>query len=707
VSQGTSPFPISDDPASGTAGLGGERPDRRHSLARRLRNVIIAIIVPILAVWLVLYVTKGRFLKGTFERVATSLLQRKVSVDSGFELYFNPIEIRFAADGLHVANPIWASKPDLFSATHVDADIAPLSLIFGRRHMRSLNMTNGAIDAEWDAAHVTNTWTFGSNTNGKPFELPIIDRASLSASTVRFKDPRLRFLADLSLHSIASRNARIGGAVRLDGHGRLRDTPFTLTGALQSPDATVARGRNQLTLKVRAAENIIDIAGNLPSLADVENVPLAVRARGKDVDDLLRIIDVVVPETRAYVLKATLIKSGTDYSFSNMSGRFGDSDIAGKFTVHDRQTRVRLDAVLFSRSLDIIDAAPFIGYSPDIVAEKGAIAAAAETGAAPANLIPNAPIPVERMQSFDATLHYRIGAIRSRHLPISNVDLNLSLDHGMLKLDPLRFAMSKGEVIATMAFNARVHPVRATYDIRLTPTPMGSLLSGFGVAESGTTGTIHGRMELQGVGDTLHDSLSSANGRIAFIIPAGTLSQRNVQLSELDIGVFAQRLFQHKLKEPVAINCGLVAFTVRNGTAAADPILIDTEKNVIAGNGSFNFRNEAIDLSVKADGKKFSLFSGQSPIRLGGRFSSPSINPLSPALIGRAGAAVALGVVGTPVASMLAFVDLGGGKAAACGPVLAGATANAQRTTKGKPRNDVGTGTPGVRATHKKLFGLF
>ena len=207
--------------------------------------------------------------------------------------------------------------------------------------------------------------------------------------------------------------------------------------------------------------------------------------------------------------------------------------------------------------------------------------------------------------------------------------------------------------------------------------------------------------------NTLHDSLSRANGRIALIIPAGTLSRRNEQLSELDIGAFAQRLFQHKLKEPVTINCGLDAFTVRNGTAAADPILIDTQKNVIAGNGSFNFGNEAINLSVKADGKKFSLFSGQSPVRLGGRFSSPSINPLSPSLIGRAGAAVALGVVGTPVASMLAFVDLGGGKAAACGASLAGAHAKAQRATNGKARNDVRTGKPGVQPSPKKLFGLF
>ena len=88
-------------------------------------------------------------------------------------------------------------------------------------------------------------------------------------------------------------------------------------------------------------------------------------------------------------------------------------------------------------------------------------------------------------------------------------------------------------------------------------------------------------------------------------------------------------MFQGKLKEPVQINCGLIGFTVRNGVAAADPILIDTSKNVIVGRGGFSFRTEALDLAFRADGKKFSLFSGQSPVGLNGHFASPGIQAVS------------------------------------------------------------------------------
>src|SRR3546814_16318252 len=97
-------------------------------------------------------------------------------------------------------------------------------------------------------------------------------------------------------------------------------------------------------------------------------------------------------------------------------------------------------------------------------------------------------------------------------------------------------------------------------------------------------------------------------------------------------------MFQDKLKKPVEINCGVIAFTVRGGIAAADPILIDTKKNVMLGRGGFSFRSEAIDMAVRADGKPFSLFSGQPPNGVPGYFAAPTVAPLRAAQPTRAGA---------------------------------------------------------------------
>ncbi|WP_294275626.1 AsmA family protein [uncultured Sphingomonas sp.] len=698
-----------DSPVSPTAARAGWR--------RWAIRLLIGLITVLAAIWLVLFVTKGRFLRHPFESIVGKLTHRSVTVGGDFQLYFAPWRIKFVAEKIAVSNPGWATRPNLFTADRIDSRIAPLSLLFGRRRFTWLELTNGAVDLEWTPDHRTNSWTFSDKKGGKRLEFPRIDVAVVKGTTVRYRDPRMRVTADLALADFQSQDARIGRAVGVRGKGVIRETPFVLNAQLLSPDATANRGKNELVARMRTAGNIVDVTGTLPSIADVENVPLHTRARGKDLSTLLEVIGVVIPRTRTYDIHAQLVKDGDVYRFTRMKGTFGDSDLTGKLTV-THGARLHLDSTLATDKLDIIDAAPFIGYNPDIVATKGAEAAAAATGVGPRRLLPDAALPIATMQRFDADLKWTIRTVRSRRVPISNVDLTLALDRGKLTLSPLKFAMARGNVSSDLLFDTRQRPSLVRYDIRLSPTPLGRLLAGWGVAEAGTTGTVKGRVQLTGRGDTIHDSLASANGRMAFILPAGSLWTKNAQLAELDIGTFVQKMFEKELKEPVRINCGLIAFTVRGGVAAADPILIDTSKNVITGRGGFSFRNEALDMAVRADAKTFSLFSGQSPVGITGSFAHPRIDPISGDLLARAGAGLGLAVVATPLAGVLAFVDVGDAKAAACGPVLSGARASAQRTTKGDKRNDVGNGTtakaedgrssPGeAKAQRKKFLGIF
>src|SRR3546814_5090967 len=107
----------------------------------------------------------------------------------------------------------------------------------------------------------------------------------------------------------------------------------------------------------------------------------------------------------------------------------------------------------------------------------------------------------------------------------------------------------------------------------------------------------------------------------------------------------------------------LIAFTVRGGIAAADPILIDTKKNVMLGRGGFSFRSEAIDMAVRADGKTFSLFSGQSPIGVAGYFAAPTVDPISDEMASRAGAGTGLGLLASLVGLIIPVIDPGDAKA--------------------------------------------
>ncbi|WP_443969717.1 AsmA family protein [Sphingobium sp. CR28] len=676
----------------------------RQELFARWRRVprplrwLAYVLLALFLVWLILFITKGRFLKQPATRIASRMLDRQVTVAGDFQLYFAPFSIKFLAERLTIDNPDWASKPALLSAHLLDTRIATLPLVFGRRDIRWLDMKGGALDLEWSRDGRTNTWTFGDPTQPpKPFDLPNIRIARIAGTTLRYRDPRMQISADLRIEPVQASNTSISNDIRFSGGGMARARPFTIEGALLSPNETIVGGRNRLQFTARAEDARMTVSGTLPGATQIEGADLAMTVRGRNLSRLFDLMGVAIPDTRAYRLASQLTYRDEAWRFTRMSGAFGNSDLAGQMTIMLPSARpsgrLKIDADIATRSLDMIDVGPFVGYNPERLDAQGAKAVVEQVGGRP-RMLPDAPLRAEAISHFDADVRYRVTAVKQDYVPISKIDLTLGLDRSLLKLSPLTFEMAGGQLASDIVINARDVLVRTDFDIRLAPTPMGRLLGRWGVEESGTTGTIKARVELKGEGDSVRESLATSDGRIAVIIPKGTMWARNVQLSELDIGTFVQKMFEKKLKDPVEINCGLIAFTVRNGVASADPILIDTRKNVITGRGAFSFKDESLDLGVRADSKKFSLFSGQSPVGVTGYFAEPGINPISPELLGRAGAAVGLGAIASPLAAVLAFVDVGDAKAAACGPVLSGARASSQRTVKGQPRDDVGKSAP-------------
>ncbi|WP_046349359.1 AsmA family protein [Sphingomonas changbaiensis] len=689
--------------------------DPASTAVASLVALLATIVGLILLAWTVLYVTKGRFLKHTFEKYASRSAEREVRVAGDFQLYLNPIDIKFLAEGLTITNPKWAKEPYFLKSKLIDSDIKTIPLIFGRQRADWLMLLNGDVDLEWSADGRQNSWTMGK-PSAKPLELPDIRRALIQGTRIRYSDPRMRLTADVGIDTVRAQDTRFAQDIRFAGTGSLRDRPFRLSGSLLSPNETVTGGRNRFRMHAEGYRTVLDVSGTLAGATRIEGAPLDFRLRGANLDDAFDFIGVTVPDTRAYSLRSVLTKQDGEWRFTRLRGRFGDSDLAGRLTVSTPANRLKLDANLATDTLDLIDAGPFIGYDPKRLEATGGQVARMDGGHP--RILPDAPLKADAIRRFDADVHWTVRRIRGDKWPISNIALTLALNHSLLKLSPLTFDLDRGHVSSDISIDARRQPIFTDLDLRLSPTPMGRLLKGFGVEESGTTGTLKARVKLAGPGDSVRKWLGNSNGRIAIIMPQGSLWARNAQLSELDIGTFVWKMWKHELKQPVEINCGLIAFTVRNGVAAADPILIDTTKNVILGRGGVSFQTEAIDLRIRADGKKFSLFSGQSPVGIGGYFAKPTLDVISPQLLARGGAAVGLGAVVSPLAAVLAFVDIGDAKAAACGPVLSGATASAQRTKGGHPRDDVGNGTTGKsksgqrspeerHAQRKKFLGIF
>jgi uncharacterized protein involved in outer membrane biogenesis len=536
--------------------------------------------------------------KHSFERIVAGQTHRDVKVEGDFQLYFNPINVKFLAERIHVANPDWAGKGNFFEAKKIDSRISTWSLITGKRRVNWLSLENGQVDLQWDKAGKRNTWTF-SEEKGEPLDLPIIRRALVQGTMIRYVDPRMQIEAGIRVHTVEARDTaiRLHHPLRRQRH-RARH-PLRAERRAAHPQCHRLGRQEPAPAPCRGRAHPVDITGTLPGATEIEGADLHMDVRGQNLADIFMLAGIAVPDTRTYRLRSALTKLGDEWRFTGLKGRFGDSDIAGKMVVKMTRPRLLLTAELATDTLDIVDAGPFIGYNPNTLAARGAAGAVTQVAGTP-RILPDAKLRVEALRNFDAKVHWTVRDVRAPSFPVSHIELGLDLDNMLLKLSPLNFSMARGTVSSDIIINARQQPVFTDYDIRLSPTPMGTLLAGFGVEESGTSGTVKARVKMTGTGDSVRESLANSNGRIAIILPRGSMWARNIQLSELDIGTFLQKMFEKKLKEPVQINCGLIGFTVRNGIAAADP---DPDRYAgrasSLGRGGFSFKNEAVDLAFE------------------------------------------------------------------------------------------------------------
>ena len=650
-----------------------EHNEARRRLWRRGLAGLAVLLAVFVGLYIYQYVTKGRFWRGTFERIVSERAGRPVKVAGSFQLYLDP-NLRFRAEGLSIANPDWAEQDQLFSARSIDLDMPVWKLLFGDTIVRNLTIDGGRIGLQRDASG-RNTWTFAGE---EPLDIPIIDRAAVTDTRLQFIDAVRRARIDLVFGDIAGvSNAggqRVAGPLTFNGRGTAYGSPFTLDGKLTTPNEASVGGRVGLDLKARVADTAITMAGTLPGATRFDGADLRVGIAGRNLQTPGRLFGLILPATRPYRFESQMTKAGRDYRFTRIAGRFGDSDLKGDLRVTapaDAADIIRINGTLASRVLAILDVGPLVGYSPTRLDAQGGKGAITVEAGRP-RVLPDAPLAIEQLKHFDARVDYTAAMVRTGTVPIANLKLGFNLEKRKLGLDPLSFDLAGGRFDSIIRIDSSVTPVLTNYDIKMSQVPIGRLLKSFKIEESGTTASMRARIELTGRGDTVRKSLGNSSGRIALVFPAGTLWVRNIQLAKLDLQNFVTAFLGKRLKKPTEIRCGILAFTVRDGKAVADPILFDTTRANYRGSGGFDFTDESLAMAVEGDSKEFSIFSAQSPIGINGWFAAPRVNPISKELLARAGAGLALGVVASPLAAVLAFVDVGDAKDNSCAPILAG-----------------------------------
>jgi uncharacterized protein involved in outer membrane biogenesis len=289
-------------------------------------------------------------------------------------------------------------------------------------------------------------------------------------------------------------------------------------------------------------------------------------------------------------------------------------------------------------------------------------------------LLPDADLQVGRVRAMDADVQFQADSIKTAKLPMNKVQFHLLLDDGKLSLDPLSFTLPEGQFAGNVAVNARPAVPVTDIDMKLQNLD----LSQFKPASSNSPplgGELVGRIKLHGAGSSVHKAAADASGDVTVVMPKGEMSAAFAEL----MGINVERglgLLLTKKDESTTIRCGVIAFHANDGDLNATTMVLDTNRTLITGSGGVNLKNEDVNLSLKGQPKKISLVRIRSPIQIHGTLSHPEFGLKTANIVGQASAAVALGTLLTPVATVLAFVDPGLAKDADCASLVSQAEQN-------------------------------
>ncbi|HEX2227022.1 MAG TPA: AsmA family protein [Candidatus Binatia bacterium] len=554
-------------------------------------------------------------------------MEGNIAVDWGWLSKLRAEQVRFE-------NASWSKHPQMLELGSIDVEIdlwrlvrewrvVLPSVVINQLKVSLEKNSEGA--ANWDfrtAPVVTEPVT--PDTRG---DFPLIEKLVVKDSALLFDNQQTNARISLKL-SAAEGSGFWEEPVKLNAKGVYQNHPFNLVlegGSyqhLRSPDEPYPLMINLNLGRVKA-----NINGTLTEPLAMKGEDVRLEISGDNMANLFPLIRLVFPSTPPYRLKGRLKHEGKTWSFTNFSGRVGDSDLSGNIAVDTGPQRPVMKADLVSNLLDFDDLAGFIGGTPRAGAGETATPKQKQQAAIEKQsdrVFPDQPYNLERLRAMDGDVRLRAKRILAPNLPIDNLNAKLSLKDGVLKFEPAALDVANGRVELYSTFDASKQPSRVHIDARFRQLEIKRLFGKSKFAEK-STGPLSGRIALSGTGHSFRELMATAAGNTFLVMSGGELSGLLVEVAGLDVAEALGRLVRGD--KAVPIRCAALDFQGKEGQMGIQTLVFDTDDTIIFGEGSIDLRDEKVNIVLTPVPKDFSPFSLRSFVRVSGSFKNPSAFP--------------------------------------------------------------------------------
>ena len=632
-----------------------------HSLSalRALRGWQRALLAA-LALLIVAVIAVGvaqRHLKGVLVRTLAAHSGRVVHVEGELRTQLLSLHPSLSADRVSIENPSWLPPGLTAKIGHVELLLAwhlalpPLSI-------ERLELQHADLHLLRDA-HGRANWQLREEGPGSG--PPLIRSLAMPGARVQLHDARRH----LEFNGVVSAGDMSTSAphppLRIEGSGTLngRTATFVIDG---QPLTEARRGSPyHFSLQARSATTRLSGHGVLEQPFDFRALRGSFEALGPSMKDLYFLVGIKLPDTAPFRLSGQLAWSGKRFTYSNLAATAGESALVGSLTVDSSGKRPQLRGELSAERLRVSDLGP-----------RAAGRAPAEGDSD--SLLPSTPFSVAGLKRTDSHVRFQARTLLVGRESLHDVELTLSIEHGVLSIDPFRASLAGGSANGHARFDASEETPQGALDLTVRDLRLEDLLANPG-ADSGWSGLLSGRAQLAGQGDSAYAMAASAQGTLIAVIPHGATRTALAAGASLDLTAALGAL--SKAGKETAIRCGVASFEVQDGVLSARTLLLDTDQALITGSGEVHLDTQQLNLTLRGEPKHPGL-ALRAPVTLRGSLKHPMASIAKGGVVAQSGAAVALGVLLSPLASVLAFVSPGLAHDADCEPLVSQAQARTE-----------------------------
>lgn len=632
------------------------------------------------------------FLAGPVERALSKVLDRDVSLsapagaDKGpaataFRVrFFGSVRVR--APWLEIAAPPWSAAPYTLRAGDVNLGLryADLWRAYRGAPLRIDSLQAATLDGTLERlADGRASWQFrpapAPGAAPPPLAMPAVGRLQVDVGTLRLQDALLDIdvQARMSLRegpplekpgppaSAASSSAAAEPppGFKLQATGRYRKLPLKLTlnaaGLLPWVVDGASAASKALALEATLGRASLSFQGQALDALQFSGISGRFTLSGPSLAAVGDPVGVTLPTTGAFRAQGQVSKQGPLWQVNVADATVGSSRLHGPFSYDAGRAVPLLSGKLLGARLMLVDLGPVVGTAP---------VASAQPSPSPANpgrVLPDRPFDLPSLRVMDADLRIDIKEVdlNSRSLePLRPLRAHLQLAAGVLRLTEIEARTGQGRLFGEVSLDGRSDQALWRADLRWAGVKLERWVRQVRAdgAPPYVSGTLLGRVSVQGRGRSTADILASLKGEVRAELRGGRVSHLAVEALGIDLAESIGMLI--KGDDALAVQCAVADLRADAGVLRPRLMVVDTPDSSLWVDGSLSLASEAIDLRLVVVPKDFSPLTLRVPLRVGGSFGDPGLSIDKAPLARKLGAALLLGLI-NPFAALLPLIDLG------------------------------------------------